>query len=157
MRLKLLFIALCGFAITLHAQSTLAISSGASLTVSASADICADSIIGTIQGDGTRCGGLNSIESGPNDPLPKEFALGQNYPNPFNPVTTIRYQLPQSSHVTLKIYNIFGQVVATLVDGAEHAGFKSVEWNAGNIPSGVYLYHLQAGNFVETKKMILLR
>ncbi|MBI4547327.1 MAG: T9SS type A sorting domain-containing protein [Ignavibacteriae bacterium] len=89
--------------------------------------------------------------------LPKEFALHQNYPNPFNPVTVIRYQLPVQSHVTLKIYNLLGQEVRTLVDEVQEAGYKSVEWNAAGMASGVYFYRLRAGNFVDVKKLPLLK
>ncbi|MBI4547123.1 MAG: T9SS type A sorting domain-containing protein [Ignavibacteriae bacterium] len=88
---------------------------------------------------------------------PITFNLSQNYPNPFNPVTVIRYQIPVSSRVTLKVYNLLGQEVAVLVDGMQEAGYKSVELNANKIASGVYFYRLQAGTFVETKKLLLLK
>ena len=89
--------------------------------------------------------------------LPARYALAQNYPNPFNPVTTIQYQLPQASYVTLNIYNILGQLVATLVDGFEQAGYKSVKWNAVNVPSGVYFCRFQNFNFSETRKLLLVK
>jgi photosystem II stability/assembly factor-like uncharacterized protein len=86
-----------------------------------------------------------------------DFRLEQNYPNPFNPSTVIRYSLPAPSHVILKIFNMLGQQVAILVDENEGAGFKSVEWDAGKIPSGVYTYRLEAETFSETRKLVLLR
>jgi hypothetical protein len=89
--------------------------------------------------------------------IPKEFALGQNYPNPFNPSTTIRYELPTRSHVVLKVYNLLGQEVATLVDEKIEAGRYKVVWDAIAHPSGVYYYRLQAGFFTETKKLVLLK
>ncbi|HYQ85625.1 MAG TPA: T9SS type A sorting domain-containing protein [Bacteroidota bacterium] len=89
--------------------------------------------------------------------MPKTFALYQNYPNPFNPSTTIRYDLPKSVSVTLKIYNILGQEVATLADDVQEAGFKSAVWNANNIATGVYLYRLVAGTFTEVRKMMILK
>ncbi|MDZ7261999.1 MAG: T9SS type A sorting domain-containing protein, partial [candidate division KSB1 bacterium] len=93
---------------------------------------------------------------------PETFALFQNYPNPFNPETEICYQLAQDTHVTLKIYNLLGQEVRTLVDKEELAGHYTVRWNGKdenglNVASGVYLYHITMGNFMATRKMILLR
>ncbi len=84
------------------------------------------------------------------------YALNENYPNPFNPSTTIRFQLPKSSMTSLKIFNALGQAIATLVEGQREAGLHQVQWNAMDIASGVYFYRLQAGGFVDTKKMILL-
>jgi photosystem II stability/assembly factor-like uncharacterized protein len=95
--------------------------------------------------------------------LPKEFSLDYNYPNPFNPATTIRYKLPERSAVSLKIFNILGSEVLTLVNEVQSAGTHSVIFNANynkhsySLASGIYFYRLQAGNFVETKKMILLK
>ncbi|HSW56200.1 MAG TPA: T9SS type A sorting domain-containing protein [Ignavibacteriaceae bacterium] len=88
---------------------------------------------------------------------PKEFKLEQNYPNPFNPTTTIQYQLPQDARVTLKIYDILGSEVATLVNEEQEAGYKEVQFNGSNIASGMYVYRLQAGDYISTKKMMLLK
>lgn len=88
--------------------------------------------------------------------LPTEFTLSQNYPNPFNPSTTIRYALPNTASVKLQIYNALGEMVATLVDREQAAGTYQFQWQA-NLPSGVYFYRLVAGNFVETKRMILMK
>jgi hypothetical protein len=88
--------------------------------------------------------------------VPNEFKLFQNYPNPFNPSTTIQYQLPRNSHVTLQIYNVLGQVVETLVDERKDAGTYQVRWTA-NISVGVYFSSLQSDDFVQTKKLILLK
>ncbi|MGD0339700.1 MAG: discoidin domain-containing protein [Bacteroidota bacterium] len=89
--------------------------------------------------------------------IPKQFALKQNYPNPFNPSTTIQYSLPNAAYVTLKICNTLGQEVAQLVSQQMSAGVHSTEWNASGFASGVYYYRLEAGGFVETKKLVLLR
>jgi len=88
---------------------------------------------------------------------PKEFKLEQNYPNPFNPSTTIQYQLPQDARVTLKVYDILGSEVATLVNEEHEAGYKEVQFNGSNLASGMYVYRLQAGDYVSTKKMMLLK
>jgi hypothetical protein len=88
---------------------------------------------------------------------PENFALAQNYPNPFNPATTINYQIPAKSNVTLKIFNILGKEISTLVNEEKPAGLYQVNFDASNLPSGVYFYRLQAGNFAETKKMLLLK
>ncbi len=87
--------------------------------------------------------------------LPKEFKLEQNYPNPFNPSTAISYQLPAQSFVTLKIFDVLGREISTLVDELKSAGKYEVEFNGSNLSTGVYIYRLAAGNFVSTKKMIL--
>ena len=94
--------------------------------------------------------------------VPKEFALHQNYPNPFNPSTKIRYDVPKETRVTLIVYNVIGQEVATLVDEIQSAGYKSVEWdtratNGREISSGVYFYTMKADDFVVTRKLVLIR
>ncbi len=90
-------------------------------------------------------------------PLPNNYSLEQNYPNPFNPNTTIRWQSPVSSHQVLKVYDILGNEVATLVDGYIEAGVHTVEFNAQNLSSGIYIYKLVAGSFVSSNKMILIK
>jgi hypothetical protein len=89
--------------------------------------------------------------------LPIEYALKQNYPNPFNPVTTIKYQIPELSFVTLKVYDVLGSEIITLVNEEKPVGSYEVEFNAAGLPSGVYFYQLNAGEFINTKKMILLK
>jgi hypothetical protein len=90
-------------------------------------------------------------------PAPKEFLLDQNYPNPFNPVTVIRYQLAVNSFVTVRVYDLLGREVAMLVNEVKNAGGYNVQWDASGYASGLYFYRLQAGPFVEIKKMMLLR
>jgi hypothetical protein len=95
--------------------------------------------------------------------LPASFALSQNYPNPFNPSTTIKFTIPnvettrQAVSITLKVYDILGREVATLVNGEKSPGTYEVKFNAGNLGSGMYFYQLKTGNFSETKKMLLLK
>jgi len=89
--------------------------------------------------------------------LPGNFSLEQNYPNPFNPTTAISYQLSAVNYVTLKVYNSAGREVACLVDRQMPAGSHRTEWNASGVPSGIYFYRIQAGNYSETKKLVVMR
>jgi len=90
-------------------------------------------------------------------PIPHEFALYQNYPNQFNPITTIHYDLPKSVHVRLTISDVLGREVATLVNELQPSGSKSKQFNSTALPSGVYFYRIVAGDFVQTKKMVLMK
>lgn len=89
--------------------------------------------------------------------MPTQFRLEQNYPNPFNPTTTIRYALPHKSTVQLTVYNAVGQQVVLLVQGEQEAGYYDVKFDGSRLASGVYFYRIQAGNFVQTRKLLLLR
>ena len=96
------------------------------------------------------------------DVIPLKYYLHQNYPNPFNPITTLNYGLPEDAMANITVYDMMGRQVKTLTYGFQTSGYKSVEWNATNdqgehVSAGVYLYKIQAGNFVDTKKMILLK
>lgn len=115
-----------------------------------------DTLVGARVGDRSY-GTLTSVQGARENVSPIEFDLRQNYPNPFNPSTTISYDLPARSHVTLRIFNVLGQEVATLVNGEVEAGRHQVWWDARRLSSGVYVYRMSAGDFVETKKMILVR
>ena len=97
---------------------------------------------------------ISSVES---EETNIEFALGQNYPNPFNPITSIKYSIPNRSNVVLKIYDILGTVVTTLVNEEKEQGVYTISFDASNLASGLYLYQIQAGSFIDTKKMILLK
>jgi len=98
-----------------------------------------------------------SASSGINEGFPASFSLGQNYPNPFNPSTTIRFLVSEAGQVTLRVFDLVGKEVATLVDEPLQPGSYETTFNAKGLASGVYLYRLQAGNFVETKRLILLK
>ncbi|NOS86408.1 MAG: T9SS type A sorting domain-containing protein [Ignavibacteria bacterium] len=89
--------------------------------------------------------------------VPKNFELTQNYPNPFNPSTTIEYSIPKDAIVALKIYDVLGKEVATLVNDQKAAGTYILNWNASNFSSGLYFYRITAGEFTETKKMFLVK
>ena len=96
------------------------------------------------------------------DQLPTVYALHQNYPNPFNPVTNLGYDLPEDAMVNIMVFDMMGRVVRTLVNGQQSAGYKSIQWNGRNnsgqpISAGLYIYTIQAGEFSQTRKMILLK
>ena len=102
-------------------------------------------------------GGIVSVKELANKSLPEVYTLFQNYPNPFNPTTNISFILPSKLFVSLKIFDVIGREVATIVSEEMSAGSYSKQWNAANISSGIYFYRLQAGSFTETKKLVLLR
>ena len=158
-------------------EGTLAVTSGASsamISVAITDDADAEddeTVILTIQpGSGYAAGttGVHTltitddddkataIESGTGE-LPESFVLEQNYPNPFNPETTIRYGLPEAGEVRLAVYNVAGHEVATLVDRVQPAGLHAVRFEAGHLPSGVYLYRLQAGGEIRVRTMLLVK
>jgi hypothetical protein len=106
-------------------------------------------------------GGLVEINT-PQSLIPEEYALHQNYPNPFNPTTTIRYDLKENSDVVLQIYNLLGQKIRTLINNRQEAGYREVVWDGRNdagigVASGIYIYRIEAGKFVQTRKMVLMR
>ena len=88
---------------------------------------------------------------------PIRYVLEQNYPNPFNAATKIKYSVPQLSNVVIRIYDILGSEIETLVNVEKTAGIYELNWNAANLPSGVYIYQIKAGSFIQSKKMILLK
>lgn len=141
-----------------YSQSSIVFDAGTIIDVGISTDVCADSIIvnGTYNGSGTFCSAPVDVET---DTIlvPNKFELSQNYPNPFNPSTIIRYQLPMASHISLKVYDVLGNEVAKLVNEEKPAGNYKITFDSKGLSSGVYLYKIQAENFVETKKMLLLK
>ena len=99
---------------------------------------------------------ITSVDPDEDQP-PRVYRLDQNYPNPFNPATSIRFALPKRSHVSLKIYDVLGREVATVVDEELKRGLHRVTWDARHLASGVYFYRIQAGGFVQTKKLVVLK
>lgn len=101
-------------------------------------------------------GTTNNITGMMAETIPTEASLHQNFPNPFNPSTTIRYAIPQTGFVTIRVYDILGREVAAFVNEEKPVGSYEIEFNASTLSSGVYFYTLQAGEFVETRKMMLI-
>ena len=89
--------------------------------------------------------------------LPDKFSLSQNYPNPFNPITKINYAIPKKSNVTLKVYDVLGRLVKTLVNELKEAGYYIVQFDGSALASGVYFYKIEAGDFVQSKKMVVVK
>jgi hypothetical protein len=104
----------------------------------------------------TTNGGVTYAEEEIND-LILDYYLSNNYPNPFNPSTKIRYSVPHPSKVTIKVFDVLGNELETLMNEEKPAGTYEITWYAENLPSGVYFYRIQAGNYVETKKMVLMK
>ena len=100
---------------------------------------------------------LTALDTKENVYVPAEFKLHQNYPNPFNPITVISYQLSVSGLVLLKVFDVLGKEVATLINDVKPAGSYEVQFDASNLPSSIYFYKLSTDTFTETKKMVLIR
>jgi hypothetical protein len=105
----------------------------------------------------TNTGGVTAVKEHVTYTLPTSFRLMQNYPNPFNPSTIISFNLSSKSFVTLKVYDLLGREVATIVSEELPAGNYTRQWNASSLPSGIYFYRLQTSSFTDSKKLILLR
>ncbi|MCP4580908.1 MAG: T9SS type A sorting domain-containing protein [candidate division Zixibacteria bacterium] len=101
--------------------------------------------------------GMTDIQDDLTGYLPKDYGLSQNYPNPFNASTTIKYNLPTTSEVTIEIYDILGRKIETLLNDIKQAGYHQATWNACEVSSGLYFYRIQAGEFTESKKMVILK
>ena len=89
--------------------------------------------------------------------MPLRFTLRQNYPNPFNPSTTIRFSLPKETQLKINIYNMLGELVETLAEGTYEAGYHKVTFNASFLPSGAYIYRIESSEFVQVRKMVLIK
>jgi hypothetical protein len=92
-----------------------------------------------------------------NPSVPDKFSLSQNHPNPFNPVTRIEYAVPDVSFVSIKVFDVLGREIITLVNGEKSPGYYNVEWNAENLTSGIYFYRMESGSFTDVKKMIIVK
>jgi len=112
---------------------------------------------GIIQTEGVTWSSTNAVSVETEDQIPTQYSLSQNYPNPFNPSTQISYSIPKSDFVSLKVYDVLGNEVAALINEEKSAGSYDISFNAANLPSGVYIYRLQAAGFIETKKLTLIK
>ncbi len=153
--ITLTFIIIC----SASGQSILTLDAGTTMGVLTGADLCANTINGSgiIYGGGTVCGGLVAVEPGAQIEIPQTYGLSQNYPNPFNPVTKILYQLPEASVVRISVYDILGQEAAVLVNSQQQAGYYSLWFDASMLASGVYIYKIEAGSFVKSMKMSVIK
>ncbi|MEJ2196544.1 MAG: T9SS type A sorting domain-containing protein, partial [Ignavibacteriaceae bacterium] len=100
---------------------------------------------------------VTEVEENPDKATPSKFELSQNYPNPFNPGTKIKYSIPTEGYVSLKVYDVLGDEIASLVNEEKPAGDYDVEFNAIELPSGIYFYQLRVKGFIATRKMLLLK
>ncbi len=130
--------------------------SGTQVTVEAADTTSPNTGVIPVNGISFITSGVTGVEQADNT-IPENFSLQQNYPNPFNPTTQINYSIPSTQNVTLKVYDELGKEVATLVNKDQAAGNYTVDFNASNLASGVYFYRIQAGDFVQMKKMILMK
>lgn len=145
-----------------RAQSTLEYQSGTTIEVTNGADICVDSLggDGAIINNGTFCGNTTDINIKAKDSslaIPSSFALDQNYPNPFNPSTKINFKLASNSFVKLIVFDLLGNEIRTLVNEEKQAGSYDVEFDASGLSSGIYFYKIQTKDFINTKKMLLMK
>lgn len=105
----------------------------------------------------TTTGGVVSVEEEDIDEILTNFKLSQNYPNPFNSTSLIKYSIPQSSNVVIKVFDILGNEIETLVNEEKTVGTYEITWTADNLPSGIYLYQLRAGSYLQSRKMVLMK
>lgn len=155
--ITLTFIIIC----SASGQSILTLDAGTTMGVLTGADLCANTINGSgiIYGGGTVCGGLVAVEPGAQIEIPQTYGLSQNYPNPFNPVTTIKFGIPHTAKISLKVYDILGREVEILFNNVEmNAGTMTYDFDGTNLASGVYFYSLIVNNIlIDTKRMVLVK
>lgn len=144
---------------SLSSQSILTLDAGATMGVLTGSDLCANTINGggIIYGGGTICGGLVTVEPAPQNEIPQTYALSQNYPNPFNPVTTILYQIPNAGDVKITLFDILGREVSVLFNNFHSAGYYRHLFDASQLSSGIYFYKIEAGSFIKSMKMSVIK
>lgn len=156
--MKKIFLILLMAAYPVCGQSVLTLDAGTTLGVNTGADLCVNIINGngTLYGDGTVCGGLVGVQQTANE-LPAAFELFQNYPNPFNPSTTVKYQIPASSFVSIMLYDQLGREALKIFEGEQNAGYYSLQFNAGGLSSGVYYLKVSSNSICKVIKISLIK
>jgi len=144
---------------SLYSQSVLTLGSGTSMGVLTGANLCVTIIngTGTLYGGGGICGGLVGVEPISANEIPSSFEMFQNYPNPFNPVTTIKYQIPNSNYVRIVLYDQLGKEAGILFNGNQQAGFYRLTVDGTNLSTGVYYCRLTAGDYSKVIKISLIK
>jgi hypothetical protein len=155
---RLLFIIFLLFSSEAGSQSVLTYGTGTSLGIFTGADLCANIKFGSgiLYGGGTFCAGSIIIKTISTE-IPDRFDMQQNYPNPFNPVTVIKYQLPKSEYVSLVVYDGLGREVEVIYEGQQSPGYYEASFDGSQLTSGVYFYKITAGDFSQTKKMLMIK
>ncbi len=145
-------------AAVVNSQSVLTYQTGTSIGILTGADLCANIKYGSgiIYGGGTFCGGSIYVKTISAE-IPDRFDLQQNYPNPFNPVTVIKYQLPKTVFITLKVYDRLGKEVEVIYEGRQEAGYYEATLDGSNMASGIYFCRIYAGDFVKVIKLSLIK
>ncbi len=140
-------------------QSVLTLESGTSMGVTSGANLCFNIINGPgiLYGSGTICGGLVEVEPVVTNELPSSFNLLQNYPNPFNPVTTLKYQIPVSAYVSIKLYDQLGREMLALYEGNQQAGYYQLTVDGSNLASGIYYCKINSSDYSKVIKMSLIK
>jgi len=144
---------------SVYTQSALTLGAGTSMGVTTGANLCANVINGSgiLYGGGTICGGLVAVEPITSLEIPQTFDMLQNYPNPFNPVTVIKYQIPNASYLTIKMYDQLGRETATLYEGEQETGYYQATVDGTNLASGIYYCRLTSEGFTKVIKMLLIK
>lgn len=144
---------------SISSQSVLTLDAGTTMGILSGADLCVNTFNGNgiIYGSGTVCGGLVAVEPIAQNEIPNSFAISQNFPNPFNPVTAILYQIPVFTKVKVTVYDIIGQQAVILIDKEQSAGYYRLQFDASHLSSGIYIYKIEAGNFIKSMKMSVIK
>lgn len=144
---------------SISSQSALTLGAGTSMGITTGANLCANVINGPgiLYGGGTICGGLVAIEPVTSAEIPQTFDMLQNYPNPFNPITVIKYQLPQATYVSIKLYDQLGRETLRMYEGEHQAGYYQLTVDGKDLASGIYFCRLTSEGFTKVIKMLLVK